>query len=104
METKHTPGPWFLGMREGHNGCMIYDRSGMDQFTDRTIAQVYGLYSNQPVEKQPDEEYLANARLIAAAPELLEALQYALHVRGTTEDGPHVVAIIEAAIAKATGE
>ena len=54
---KHTPGPW----EQKHQGmlCQIAINSDSD-----TLATVYG----------ESGENLANARLIAAAPELLEAL------------------------------
>lgn len=50
-------------------------------------------------EKAWDEECAANARLIAAAPDLLEALQYAI------EQVPELATVpgIASAIAKATG-
>jgi len=90
MGTKHTHGPW------------MFDPSLKG---DGSFGGSY-IVSNNAKKTWPLAEVYRedNARLIAAAPELLEALQYALHVRGTTEDGPHVVAIIEAAIAKARGE
>jgi len=55
---KHTPGPW----EQKHQGmlCQIAINSDSD-----TLATVYG----------ESGENLANARLIAAAPELLEALE-----------------------------
>lgn len=57
---KHTPGPWHIGLQGG-----IYQ--------NKTGAQVciYDMATNF------DDENLANARLIAAAPELLAALELA---------------------------
>lgn len=55
-ETKHTPGPWHTA---GDQGVQI--RSQRDQ-----IAKVWTMRGN---------EWKANARLIAAAPDLLEALR-----------------------------
>lgn len=52
--SKHTPGPWSI------NGNAI-------ETDDMAIAHIY-----DPDENGPDE-YAANARLIAAAPELLGA-------------------------------
>jgi hypothetical protein len=86
MSTKHTPGPWS-------------DRNGRIFQTDReelTIANVGRAF---------DGDYSpANARLIAAAPDLLEALQLA--VRQNSHDmlmTGEELRKCEAAIAKATG-
>ena len=61
-ETNHTPGPWHIG---GHNGGDLIMATGDDE---GVLATVYGTTQN---------EYAANARLIAAAPELLAALEMA---------------------------
>lgn len=108
---KGTLGPW----EHLRQGIEIQSEDGNHEvhaFVNGIPVPVCEVYANMHCEHDdPIGEYMiskqegiANLLLIAAAPELLEALQYALHVRGTTEDGPHVVAIIEAAIAKATGE
>lgn len=55
--TTHTPGPWI------HSGGQIYPDA-----TAPTIAMI-------PSFDKKDQEQQANARLIAAAPELLEALR-----------------------------
>jgi hypothetical protein len=87
----HTPGEWGIGGQ----GWVIVDASGKWIADTRTV--------NRKVQ----EEH-ANARLIAAAPELLAALRWA-HARFIAgqnldlEDAP-LVAELEAAIAKATGE
>lgn len=75
MEAKHTPGPWHIGMRGGANSNLIYAYNGVDQHHDTPICSVYGMYQHCDVNEQKDNEGLANARLIAAAPELLEALK-----------------------------
>lgn len=54
--SKHTPGPWW---QEGVSICV----DGMD------VARVYQSH------KSTEEEFKANAYLIAAAPDLLEALE-----------------------------
>lgn len=59
MSAQHTPGPWHTA---GDQGVQI--RSQRDQ-----IAKVWTMRGN---------EWKANARLIAAAPELLEALQFVM--------------------------
>lgn len=60
--TKHTPGPWQADRTTCLDGVMICNES-VD------IAMVLG-----PSEEL-DEQTLADARLIAAAPEMLEALE-----------------------------
>ena len=84
-ETKHTPGPWRVA-----NGVQI--RSQRDQ-----IAKIWMMRNG---------EGNANARLIAAAPELLEALQTV--VANAPEPYCAITRAVDAqcraAIAKATGE
>lgn len=76
MSTKHTPGPWVF-LEEGRteefpnagrplNICGPSDNSDL-------IAELYSC--DDATVSTPRAEAIANARLIAAAPELLEALQ-----------------------------
>lgn len=99
--TKHTPGPWAIGMRGGANSCVIYARDGADQFNDSGVAQIFGLYQNQPIENQRDATALANARLIAASPDLLAALEATMHY--VPKDSAFTYPAARAAIAKAKG-
>lgn len=62
----HTPGPWRLEK----DGDTINIRQDIDSFTTTTLATVWGLFKHC-------EMYEANAHLIAAAPEMLEALTLA---------------------------
>jgi hypothetical protein len=87
--SKHTPGPWYIDPIKAHaNGNR---RIMAEQCT--------------PVAVVPDH-LVADARLIAAAPDLLEALQQVVHEWDTN---PNVITYAElmrasrAAIAKATG-
>ena len=57
MSATHTPGPWAAGLFAGNHQASVHSEA-----TGRTVALVY----------DPDN---ADARLIAAAPELLEALR-----------------------------
>ena len=75
--SKHTPAPWRV---DGWENCTIYaldDSDGDPQFItcmkvrDRVIQEPQGLHSHPKLTEQK-----ANALLIAAAPELLEALEY----------------------------
>lgn len=80
--SKHTPGPWIaVGAWVEHPDDSIPDICTCDQVN---IGQ----------EGRSDEEMRANARLIAAAPELLEAAQHLscwievlLHALDTEMDG-----------------
>ena len=63
MKTKYTPGPWSV-----HCGDLVVSHSG------RAIADCEATpYGDRPAP--PNSEDAANARLIAAAPDLLEALK-----------------------------
>jgi hypothetical protein len=94
METKHTPGPWIY--RHG----AIYGNQGLIKPFIVAVDDEYN-----------DEETNANSQLIAAAPELLEALidaefllRKAAQVAGPMQDSFRRSAEdAKVAIAKATG-
>ena len=93
MSTKHTPGPW--AVLTGEFALYVTPAGG-----SRAIAQI------PPVSQDAE----ANARLIAAAPELLEALQLLLDIELGGEIGgsfrERLYAAFrksEKAVAKATG-
>ena len=96
MTAKHTPGPW-----AHHNTPtpFIYVNAG-----GLPICQIY----TSTAHGQSMGEQFANARLIAAAPELLEALQKMLpELRGlsiVSDTAAEMLREAEAAIAKSTGE
>ena len=92
-KAKHTPGPWWA------------DFDGEDTFDGVEIQQVGRLHyvpvANVPVDYTDREEREANARLIAAAPDLLDALEEAVSQHG------HGLVNLDAArtaLAKAKGE
>ena len=105
MGTKHTPGPWHTDT--GGAGC---------EFVIENQNQGYGAYTIAEIPEYLESDYTretiaANAQLIAAAPELLEALE--LFVEDFTERNepstwmPGERAVVEQsrkAIAKAKGE
>ena len=123
-QAKHTPGPWvaiFPEHRQKHEGSDItmYEvmtektrkqlrEEGLDHYDRRheDVANV-SIVSNHFWRDMNDDEAKANARLIAAAPELLESLQGVLKIeRGTS--GRIIIEgwqeeVVRAAIAKATG-
>ena len=63
---QHTPGPWTVS-RTHQSPCSIEAGSG-----EVALAKVY---LTDPKTRKRSPEYAANAALIAAAPELLAALQ-----------------------------
>jgi len=107
---QHTKGPWTVGMRNGHNASMIFANDD-----NEAVCSVYDIALHTPLEdlKERDAKGLANARLIADAPDLLEALQNmmglfdnAVYRRKLAEDTLYSesIATARAAIAKAIGE
>ena len=69
--TQHTPGPWHIARRSHAEKRILVTKDG-----ERVLACCSTGYAGKrgPI---PEPERLANARLIAAAPELLAALQQA---------------------------
>ena len=106
----HTPGPWFHaretitydgGFTQTFGGDIVF---ASDRET--AICMISGMYINKTLEElktyEQCKEGLANARLIAAAPELLAAL---IIMVKATKDGDMTSDFIEEAedaIAKAT--
>ena len=66
---KHTPGPW-ITYETPHGDCIIGIGPDLEPFCDHSVAEVYLDISTD----ETLDEAEANARLIAAAPELLAAL------------------------------
>jgi len=94
----HSAGPWDFVAEPGQ---MVLVYSGNDE---TMIAEVNALYDN-------DAETLANARLIAAAPELLKELRHLVRLLEPAEkdgaiDVPGLATLngARAAIRKAAGE
>ena len=87
----HTPGPW-EAVKANWDRTLIRHALPGDAHVPGYIAEVNNIGAG----------YEANARLIAAAPELLEELQRARRV--LVAEGYIPAATMDAAIAKATGE
>ena len=88
--SKHTPGDWYVGRNE-HTRCTIYDKFGQ---------RIANSFEGVPEAHRSDDECLANARLIAAAPKLLAACRSALYLlKGREHDQ-----FLRDVIAEATGE
>lgn len=105
MNTKHTPGPWRFSFKTTKtNNIGIYDQHGSLLAT----VDVHQIANKQTMQRRSSD-----ARLIAAAPELLEALQaiepfldsIICYASTMNEHEPNRIAHnARAAIAKATGE
>ncbi len=101
MDTKHTPGPWLAAAKPSSRvGLPIVSTVNGRSIAGVTFFMLGEAFSNH------DKESDANARLIAAAPELLEALDALLngdHPNRQYVNGHPAAAKARAAIAKATG-
>ncbi|WP_285315801.1 hypothetical protein [Providencia rettgeri] len=114
MEFKHSPAPWVADIRSGC--CAVYqknrsnDTAGCHRDDDRNI--VYSSKGARYDEKLchwvMDEETQANFTLIAAAPELLDALIELTESAKEAIDGlgdlSDAIDTAKAAIAKALGQ
>lgn len=97
MTTQHTPGPWEVVHAE--YGIVVRTESPTKtKYGASRYAAIGGFDRNEPDQLA---EAQANARLIAAAPDLLEALLFVLKYESM---GAVTEATARAAIAKATGE
>lgn len=100
MSAKHTPGPWKVITERSANDAFVFEIAEVSSY--RVIPDRADTFSEEG-------DAFADARLIAAAPELLEALQEVLPmlenllmIRGDPEPGS-IGYRARAAIAKATG-
>ena len=103
MSTKHTPGPW--------TADKLQDRDTFNIFANGFVSAMCQVSRMENSTRSTSgNETAANARLIAAAPDLLEALQdlfgadmeHVLMGDGK-DDQIEAIAKARAAIAKATG-
>ena len=83
MNTKHTPGPWEATTMDDMNQCGLGVSAKNPAGMRVNVANVVFNGHNLPTE--------ANARLIAAAPDLLEALQMLSETAGRVAQGAPVV-------------
>lgn len=97
METKHTKGPW------------IYKKTGLSENDGEIVGDdnvVVGKIHLPVTDSSKPETTFYNAKLIAAAPELLEACQEVYNTKVKNSDCPelmgYVIELLENAIKKAT--
>jgi hypothetical protein len=100
MDAKYTPGPWNIGSSDLPVSRMSIHCKGHKDSCHSTVAL---MVSRGVIGISHDEEF-ANARLIAAAPDLLDVAQAILAEDMLQYLPAEFVAKVRAAIAKATGE
>ena len=99
MTATHTPGPWHYAFeprrRSGGTVAFIFEADGTK------VAKLLTTYNTTAHSALP-----ANVRLIASAPDLLAALQWALEQieDDLDPDNQAALASAQAAIARATGK
>jgi hypothetical protein len=101
--SKHTPGPWSYRKvprkQEWEINTGRCPNSGHESWTGMSV--VFGCDDYPKMGKIAGE---ANARLIAAAPDLLEACKAMIDYYGSASANVEALTAARAAIAKATGE
>lgn len=114
MSAKNTPGPWSIDPDDmaADEGSVFTIGIGTDDTNVATVS-AFTLLMNDDGSVSPGEatqsgleEARANARLIAAAPDLLQAAEAAWQCIGElppTQARVEVAQMLQAAIAKATG-
>lgn len=109
-EVKHTPGEWRLDTvplvaAPGGAAGRAYGVSAVNALGLRTPVVVW-----RGIARPASDEGQANARLIAAAPDLFEALEAILNTSGARKSGydsleySKAVALAENALSKATAQ
>jgi hypothetical protein len=97
MNTGFTPGPWRVNDGEGAGNCgpdifpFLVEAGTPERSTGPVIAEIYGDPAGLPAD--------ANARLIAAAPDLYEALAFLVDDEGDpNEVGMHSICVSHQAV------
>ena len=110
--SKHTPGPWVYDEENADGDTYTIAHSPNYQAAIRSVsdpAVLVDIRRSDLADSRSLEEARANARLIAAAPELLAACQAYLDAEKLTNAAAYVRALSETkrliaeAVAKATG-
>lgn len=100
--TKHTPGPWNLDLK--NIGLDLPGHVSVDSRLHGALAQVVWVMEDDASQGRSSPRCEANARLIAAAPDLLEALIRLRNAeKAPREEWIAALQDSDAAITKATG-
>ncbi|MFN3836740.1 MAG: hypothetical protein ACK4MI_03410 [Brevundimonas sp.] len=108
----HTPGPWRIDVSGSEDWSVDYDGPSSTYMTICGARPQPVCFAVEPSAYDNDEEIEANARLIAAAPELLAAAQRVLAGLNARIDAAdpssvpvfHGIVDLHDAISRATGE
>ncbi|CAB4156064.1 hypothetical protein UFOVP673_37 [uncultured Caudovirales phage] len=84
--SKHTPGPWSIFTDDKHKHNAGIEAENFSIVTIGYFDETPGI-DDSGVKGNTEEEALANAHLIAAAPDLLEALEKCAAVIGAPQEG-----------------
>lgn len=104
-KTQHTPGPWVTWEWPKPNVDGPYLKINVRHKSQYADGPVLAIVEAAHITHEADEQTRANARLIASAPELLEAAKLALGVlEYSSETDGTTAKVLRAAIAKASGE
>jgi hypothetical protein len=87
----HTPGPWQIQFWNDSARPSRRDTPVITTGKD-AIGELFNLWDEDGEDREA--ERLANARLIASAPEMLEALQSLTHPMASDEDLQNALAVI----------
>jgi hypothetical protein len=87
----HTPGPWQIQFWNDSARPSRRDTPVITTGKD-AIGELFNLWDEDGEDREA--ERLANARLIAAAPEMLEALQSLTHPMASDQDLQNALAVI----------
>lgn len=107
MTTKHTEGPWAYEIyTDDETGAEPYLIRPVGNVLTSTLLEIVATVGrcNDDEDKQGDTESEANARLIAAAPDLLEFISACFDCKSADELHDFVINNAETLIAKTKGE
>ena len=99
MKITHTSGPWEVDL---HDKAVVIDKNGKDI----AVMSISAGMKNNSIKSLDESVLYANARLIASAPEMYHALQYAnvCYGRLLRKHSPDTYKKIKLAIDKANGK
>lgn len=104
MEPKFTKSPWLVYRESDGFGSQDWDEIIVGMGTYNESPSCYESHHKVSVSAEPeDEEGIANANLIAAAPDMYQVLQLLLNAEGVITQ-PQNRRIIKQLLAKARGE